>query len=554
MNKNTIKVAATLGVVFLVGLFLRLYKLDLNIPPLYADETGHYFYSLPAYVTGPVQFVFKHIFSTTWAFGMTPLGVRFLPAIYGSLVILAGYYFARALAGDNSIKWYSSTAFVYSLLLAIVPWNYMISRIGHTHIPVVVLLSLVHLTLYLKAKSWKTKILSLVPYFIGGYFYPSLIIMAPFVLFLPAKELVLNNSLNKKYLYTFLGIFVLGISYIMVNKYHLFSLSGRGLDLAIWRDVNTPWEVDKYRALTWNSAPTLFSFGLPPEQLANKLVYNRVVANVSTFTRNYLSFFTPDWLFLRGDAILRHSTGQVGAFYPYLIPFMLYGVHVFFQTAGKKNKIVVLAWVLASPIPAAITKDGAGYLLRVITLLPFLTYFCALGITESFKLVKRSMRAPYGLTIGAIGLYSAYYFFFGYFHVYPALSARSYEYGFKELSDFQVANNNAPLLIIWDGYYHNNDFRFWQATPFEEYQNFKLKEIVVGESHFNQTFPNLYFVNPKSAKDVENFLKQTNVSFVVLPDYFFVNYPSELDKIYATPTAVIKYPDQTSALRIFSIK
>lgn len=554
MNKKILKATILLGIIFLLGLFLRFYRLNLNIPPLYADETGHYFYHQITLADGLERFILKYISSTTWLFGLSPLGARSLSAIYGSVIILAGYYFARVITKASGSNLYLRVALVNALLLALMPWNYMISRIGHTHIPIVVLLALVHLLLYLNAKSWRGKLISLIPYIVGGYFYPTLIIMAPLVLFLPIKDLLLENSLNKKYLFPILGIIVIAVTGIMIGKYQIFSNAGRGLDLAIWRDVNTPWQTDRYRALSWNSEPTLFSFGLPPEQLANKLVYNRAMANITTFTKNYLSFFTPDWLFLKGDAILRHSTSQVGAFYPFLIPFMLYGAFVFFSTASKKNKIIFLTWIVASPLPAAITKDGAGYLLRAVTMLPFLTYFCALGIVESFNLIKGKWRIPYGLLVALVGLYSAYYFFFGYFHVYPALSARSYEYGFKELSDFQVVNGNAPMLVIWDGYYHNTDFRFWQETPMDQYKAFKLKEIVVGESHFNQTFPNLYFVNPKSLKDVQMFIKENYVDYIVLPDRYFVNYPVEIDKVFASPSAVIKYPDQTPALKIFEIQ
>lgn len=562
MNKNVLKATTLLGLVFGLGLILRLYRLNLNTPPLYADETGHYFYTRITTADGFLRLIFKYIFSATWLFGLSPFGVRLMSAVYGSAVIVAGYYFARVMTKASGSSLYLRVAVVYALLLALAPWNFMISRLGHTHIPMVVLLSLVHLILYLKAKDWRQKLISIVPFLIGGYFYPTLIIMAPLVLFLPIKDLLLENSLNKKYLFTFLGLFVLVAAYIMADKYQLFNPAGRGLDLAIWRDVNTPWQIDKYRALSWNSQPTLFSFGLPPEQLANKLVYNRAVANLSTFAHNYFSFFSPDWLFFKGDAILRHSTGQVGALYPFLIPFMLYGAFVFYSIKSPtdnnelitRNRAVFLIWLLASPIPAAITKDGAGYLLRAVTMLPFLTYFCALGLVESFNLIKKNWRIPYGVLVGLIGLYSAYYFFYGYFHVYPSLSARSYEYGFKELSDFQMAHGNAPLLIIWDGYYHNNDFRFWQKTPFDQYNSFKVKEIVVGQSHFNQTFPNLYFVNPRSVADIEEFVRQYRPDYLVLPDRYFVNYPVELDTQFGSPSAVILYPDKAPALQIFTVK
>lgn len=560
MNKKILRATILLGIIFLLGLFLRFYRLNLNLPPLYADETSQY-YIANSISTNIENFVFNlrnSLISYTWFLGFTPLGARLPAAVYGSILVVFSFFFGMACFKGNR-----SISLLMALLTALAPWSFMISRIGHASVPIMLFFSLLHVILYLRAKKIIDYLVCLFPLAVAAIYYPSMVLIVPLVS-IPVLADIFKLLVGKQKL-LFLGFSVPVIlisGFLLSSRYNLFKANGRAFDSAIWRDVNTPWEIDKYRALSWNSEPSLFSFRLPPEQLGNKLVYNRAMANITTFTKNYLSFFTPNWLFLKGDAILRHSTGQVGTFYPFLIPFMLYGAFAFFsgksppdnQQLITKNRTIFLIWLLASPIPAAITKDGAGYLLRAVTMLPFLTYFCALGIVESFNLIKKNWRIPYGILVGLIGLYSAYYFFFGYFHVYPSLSARSYEYGFKELSDFQVAHNNAPILVIWDGYYHNNDFRFWQKTPFDRYNSFKVKEIVVGQSHFNQTFPNLYFVNPRSVVDIEEFVRQYRPDYLVLPDRYFVNYPVSFDEDYTTPSAVINYPDQTTALKIFSVK
>ena len=550
MKKTRFSQYLPLAIIFGLGLFLRLYRLNLNIPPLYADETGQYFLlqSIVGNTTGLLQGLINHTITFTWFLGLTPLGVRLPSALYGSLLVLVAYFLGLAVSGGNK-----KVSLIGSLLTAVLPWDYMLSRIGHTPVQVVLLFTGLHLIFFLRATRIKDYFLSLLPLGLALLYYPSILFVLPFV-FLHFVFLVYHLA-TKKYRHLFLLSFlslVIAFGTFYSVKYNLFSKTNRGMDMAIWNDVNTPYLIDKYRALTWTSQPTIFSFNLPSESLANKLVYNRPQAYFSTFLHNYASFFSADWLFLKGDAILRHSTGQVGALLPFLAPFMVYGIFVFFQTASRKTKTIFLIWIFSSPFSAAITNDGAGYILRAITMMPFLTYFCALGLVESFVLIKRGWQFLYGLLILLIGLYSAYYFFYGYFHVYPSLSARSYEYGFKELSDFQTAHGGASMLIIWNGYYHNNDFRFWQQTPFDEYQSFKKKDIVVGQSHFNQTFSNLYFVNPYSLKDVQTFLKENKINYVVLSDRYYLNYPPEIDKAFISPIIVIKYPDQTPALQIFS--
>jgi len=540
-----------LASIFSISLFLRLYHIDLL--SLYSDEAvGHYLLNtveVQRSATQPLGFIsvlFWRSYSLTWLLGYSALGVRLPAAIYGTTISLSVFLLVLALSNKKPV-----TALVTASLAAFLPWGFMISRIGYSNIPLIVNLILLHLYFFLKARTIRNYLISLLFLLLALPYYPSMVIIVPVISIY--VFLVIWRIANAKERIILLGASII-LAALVANpvalRFRLLSSSGRALDLAIWRDVNTSYETDKYRALSWNSQPSLFSFGLPAEQFANKLVYNRVTANLSVFARNYLSFFSPDWLFLRGDPILRHSTGQTGAFYPFLLPFMLYGAYKFFQIHDKKARTTVLVWILVSPIPAAITKDGAGYLLRVVTMLPFLTYFCALGLVDSFNLITKKLRPLYFLSLILIGLYSSWSFFYGYFQVYPALSARSYEYGFKELSDFQLNHNNASLLVVWDGYYHNGDFRFWQKTPFDQYKAFKLEQIVIGESTFWQTFPNLYFSAPKSVEDYGNFIRQYKPSYVVLPDRYFVKYPIEIEKLLS-PVEEIKYPDQTTAFQIF---
>lgn len=285
-------------------------------------------------------------------------------------------------------------------------------------------------------------------YAIGGYFYFLLIVMSPIVLLVPAVDIIKDKSINKKYLFSAITVFILILLYALLVKNQIFNRQSRGVDLAIWRDVNVTADSNLYRGLARLSTPTIFSFGMDPEKLANKLVFNFPISVASEFASNYLSFFSPDFLFLKGDQVLRHSTGMVGNFYLFLLPFIIFGAYKFY-TLRTTHSLLITLWILASPLAAAITKDGATYLLRVITLMPFLTYFAALGIVELYELLKgKFTKISYLLILSIISLYSAYYYFYGYFHVYPALAADSFEYGFKELAQFQI-KKPGKMLVIW---------------------------------------------------------------------------------------------------------
>lgn len=550
---------ALLSVIFLSALFLRLYRID--TVPLYSDETsGHlwFYHSLSSLGVYPlfrvIQIIYLKTFSLVWLFGNNSFGVRFPAAFFGSLLPFTIYLFAHTITNAKGEK--AGVALLSAVLMITIPWGVMTSRIGYTNIPIVLNLILIHLCFFIRAKNIKDYLLSLFFLFIALFYYQSMVIIAPLIIMFTAMQIYPQISVkHRRNAILLLLVCGLLLAPLVNRRYNLLSKSARGLDLAIWNDINTPFDVDKDRALSWKSTPSLFTFFLPPEKLANKLFLNRAAANLNIFVKNYLSFFSPDWLFLKGDAILRHSTGRVGAFFPFLLPFMLYGAFRFFKSAEPKTRNLFLLWIFISPIPAAITKDGAGYLLRAVTMLPFLTYFCALGLVDSFSLIHKRLKPPYFILLTLIFVYSAWSFFYGYFHVYPALSARAYEFGFKELSDFQVKAGGAPMLVLWDGYYHNGDFRFWQKTPFEQYEGFKFRQLVYGETTVWQTFPNLYFTKPNSVIEIQKFIEENPVEYVVLPDRYFLKYPEEIKKILSTePVEEITYPDKTAAFGIYTLK
>ena len=547
-----------LFLIFLLGFFLRFYRLNLNLPELYIDETtGQYLMRLS--VLHPnlspnsiIQIYLYNLLSFTTILGLNPLGARSAAAFFSSLIPLAIFLFFTQVKHKSNL----SIALIGAFLTAILPWSFLIGRISHVHIPIIVSLTCFSCFYFLSAKKLRHYLYSLFFLGLAAFYYPTIILIAPFIslLILYFASQALNQKQRQQLPFIILGLGVV-ILCIFFFKYQGFNLNSRGVDLAIWRDPNTIHDTNQSRGLSWLSQPGLFTLFTNPKQIS-PLAYNKVTANLTIFTHNYLSFFSPDWLFLRGDAILRHSTGQVGYFFPVLIPFLLYGIFRFFTTADQKTTWLFLTWIITTPLVAAMTKDGAGYLLRAITMLPFFTYFISLGLVDSLNFIKtKILKLLYCSIFSLLIIYSTFYFFFGYFHVYPyqTSTARAYEYGFKELSDFQIQNNNAKLLIIWDGYYPFGHFLFWQNIPPLEYTQYQFEDIVIGESHFYHPSPKLFFAKPYKTQDLQQFVQQYQPQYLILPDRYYVNYPSDLPDKSNLPVKVINYPNGKTNFLIYSL-
>ena len=559
MTKRQITTCILVSLIFILGLFLRLYRLDQNVPSLYADEAGGQ-YSYRTQLLDPsislpqkaLRFVQIAPLSYTWLLGLTPLGARLADAINGSLVCLGVFLFALAVSRRLNLKSKFITPILACLLTAVLPWSFMISRI-FPHVPLMLFFICLHLYLFIGSRSIKTDLLSLIPLFVGTYFYLSMVVLAPIAVILVLVDIYSRlSSSQRKY---FFGLsFVLGTMLFLffTFKLNIFDPKSRGLDLAIWRDVNVTADSNYYRGIARQSLPTIFSFGKDPETISNKLFFNFPVSVIRVFTKNYLSFFSPDFLFLKGDGVLRHSTGMVGEFFPFLLPFMLYGAFLFFQKADKKIRNIFIFWILFSPVPAAITKDGATYLLRVYTLMPFLTYFCAEGLVSSFNLFRKKwLKIIYGTIILLIGLFSVFYFYFGYFHVYPTTSAAQWEFGFKEVADFQTVSPG-KMLIIWDDKYPTGYFCFWQKLPANVCDQNKFNAIaIINGSRVDLPIDNLLFSLPQNEIDLELIIKQFKPAFVAIPGKYTTSFLAfEKNNI---PVKTIKYPDQSTAFSIYLV-
>lgn len=528
-----------LTIIFFLGLAIRLYNLNLNAPELYADETGGSYQMLQTIKTStnPITQIVYRTSTLVWLLGLNPFGVRVGSAIYGTLLLFAVYFFAKKVSN-------SKIALISSFLAAIIPAFFILSRFAAPQILIITILVCIHAGLFLQAKKISSYILSFLPIAISFFYYPSFVVFTPIIMALTFIYIFkLADKKQRQILITSSVIFFIAFTLIYLFKLGGINPSSRGLDLAIWNDVNVTATHNLYR-------------GIAGESNATKLIYNKPLSIGRNFVLNYASFFSPDWLFFTGDPVRRHSTGMVGTFFPILAPFLIYGAFNLFKNhkVSSKTKIFFTVWILISPIPAALTTDGAGYLLRVVTIVPFLVFLSAYGIISMYQLFKpRIFKTIYILFISFTLIFSVYTFLYGYFKVYPKLSstAQSFEYGFKDLSDFQAENQNASMLIVWQGFYPDYTFRFWQQTSFNK--TFKRKKIASGDSVFYQTFDNLFFAWPASKNDLDTFLSkyQSNIDYLIYPSNYLIRNPEYL--LLTEPVKVIINPDGKPSFTIYKI-
>lgn len=124
---------------------------------------------------------------------------------------------------------------------------------------------------------------------------------------------------------------------------------------------------------------------------------------------NYLAHFDPRFLFLFGDANPRHGPEFGGLVGPEAVVPILAGIVAalgLLSTPGdaeaRTRRALLLAWLLAAPVGASLTREGIPHALRSILLLPVLALLAGEGAQALRAAIIARRRVITGLYAGAV--------------------------------------------------------------------------------------------------------------------------------------------------------
>ncbi len=230
--------------------------------------------------------------------------------------------------------------------------------------------------------------------------------------------------------------------------------------------------------------------------LLGRVIYHRYWLLFRQLLANFSKHLSLDFLFLSGDANLRHGTGLTGLFLlPTLLPLMSGIYHLI------KEKwltfILLLCWWLISIVPAAVPMEVPHALRSLNALMP-IVLIMSFGLLRLFEFSQKPTSGVWNVSRKTsllfiwiiLVLFGYGRFAFHYFSVYPSLSQASWQGGYAELA--QVAcesyKESHPLILS------ANDQRFflWILA------NCEISANDYQEAHFQQahlkTIGSLMFV------------------------------------------------------------
>ncbi len=416
-------------IVLLLGGFLRLYHLSSLPISLFGDEIDVGYHAWSLFTTGRDylgNFLPTYIHSLSeWRAPLmmylaapfvgllspSAFSVRLPAALMGILNLYLIYLLGKKLFG-NKIGLISAT------ILALTPWHIHYSRVSF-EVTLLTTLILSATILYLSKKYFLALtlfVLTFYTYSIANLFVPSLLFVL-LLFFRPRKIRPSPQVLVKIFILLFL---LLPIGYHLT----LGEAASRFKTISITNDPKIIEDVILQRTDPW-----IAGFRLEP------LFHNKVIAYVAAFGRNYLTAFSPDFLFINGDPNFRQSVSRFGELLWVSLPFLILG---FFKIALWKNPSyrLVLIWLLLAPVSSALTIGGGNHATRLFITLPPLILITALGF-ESFLSWRGKFSSKIQFSILVTVSLATFLNLTGYWYRYEFHyrfeSARVWNYGFEPI-------------------------------------------------------------------------------------------------------------------------
>lgn len=480
--------------IFLLALSLRLINFGTNVPPslnwdevslgynAYSvlqtgkDEWGRVTpitfeafgdYKLPGYIYTLIPFVAL--------FGLNEMSVRIPSILFGSLSVVFLYLIILSLTKEK--KW----AIIASLLLAISPWHFFLSRIA------------------LEAN------LALSFFLIGFYFL--IIGLKTSRFFLPAAILFGLSIFTYNSARIFVPLFLLSFvilfwKQVKISKFSIIScltfgvFLAVGFYLAVFQDSSARYYwvriLDEGAIAYLDQSRNLSTY---PE-LITKLIYNKPVYFVSSLITNYLKHFSFSFLALSGGTNYQFNIQNMGLIYLAEVPFLIFGL---FKSFKSRVGLLLIAWFLIAPIPSALTRE-APHALRSIFMIGSIQAITAFGLIKFSELLRKKpiwTSLSYGL-VALVILFNAGVYFQTYFNAYPKQYSQAWQYGYSQAINSLNQNYDKYPKIYFSKYYGEPHMFYLFFSNYDP-AKYQTNETLLRDSHTNwrwvDRLDKIYFLN-----------------------------------------------------------
>ncbi len=353
-------------------------------PLLYFNKFGDYYIILPIYLSG----------ISTFIFGINAFATRFPAAFLGALAVVPMYILAYWIFKNKKIGLLSA------LFTAIVPWQLVLARSTTEGVEgsTIFLFGLV-LMIYSIRKFKIFPLLASAFIFLIGYdiyhpfrVYPPVVFLAFIFIFFDIRTIASEFKKHRKYLIIY-GILTFFFFVLTAYIGTTFWGKGRFIETSIFSPVS---------GVTITLNKLIASEG-PHNAFAARFFHNKVIGYGREFLTQYLTYFSPVYLFMNGWKNSRYFVPQQGLLYVSFLVFLFMSI----IPIKKEQKlqidtqlfIALLFLLFLAPIPAALTVVESPNVHRSLFMSYPLVILAAYGLYKSFSVGYKRISLSYCVII-----------------------------------------------------------------------------------------------------------------------------------------------------------
>jgi hypothetical protein len=395
-------------------------------------------------------------------------------AIFGIADILLLFFLVLHLTKNKTIALLSSLFFAFS------PWSIQFSRVNwETNYGL--FFFFLGILLFLKGLEKKNfwLVFAFASFGIDIFTYNAAKVFVP--LFVLAMVIVYSKDLLKNKIAAFLGLLVF-FGFILINVVSP-DLSG----------------LTRLGEVTFNTQEVESTY-------LYKLTKHQKIGVVQLIAQNYLSHFTPQFLFISGDHNPRHSIQTMGELYYYDVLLLPFGIFFLVKSKNKWSWLV-LVWFFLAPIPASIATE-APHASRTMFALGGWQIVSATGFFYLLTLIKKE-NVRFWLIIFSCVVFFLFVddYSYKYIWLYPTQYSSDWQYGYMKIfTDYKNDFGKYTSVIVSDQdgqpyifalyylKYDPNSFRQtviynpesnWGASTVKSFGNFIFKKVEASDLQKN---------------------------------------------------------------------
>jgi len=366
--------------------------------------------------------------------GQSILAARLPAALFGTASIFLAYYLLKKMGREK-------TGLIVAAFLAISPWHIVVSRATQEVILsfFFFLLSLCFLIDFFNLQKNKSLIIFFISSFLAMYFYHSAKILLPVLVVSYLIVYFFQKKLPfKKTLMVFLSVsLALLLSVVFQDSVMRFSsigiLGAKEPQIRIFEQI--------------------FSATGEAPQFILRAFYNKPVAYFYEFAKEYLQYFSLDYLFLSWGEPKRYLVPFHGLFYLIEAPFLLLGIYSAIRKKNLKPFFLFAFLGLLAPLPAALTAQETPSIIRNFPMLLAIIYFIAEGLIFVFS--QKKLKSAFVILCFSL----IYLWQIAHFQMQFVVQQKVYQPWHRNNPFSEIASRVKALEADYDLIYTTNDLR-----------------------------------------------------------------------------------------------